>query len=129
MNDISYVFALITTEEIPLDDFSGTGKWVMVDHKFRGWELPGGHLKEEESYEEAIIREVFEETGLKAHVKQKPKKIGEGLVFLMTINANDSLKLSSSQDPIINEARWFSKPPEKLAWGLTELKKIIRLFN
>ena len=40
----------------------------------------------------------------------------------MTINANESLKLSSSQDPIINEARWFSKPPEKLAWGLTELK-------
>ena len=129
MNDIRYVFGLINTDEIPLDDFSGDGKWVMVDHKFRGWELPGGRVKDGDSFEEAIIREVFEETGLKAYVKQKPIEIGSGLLFLMAVNDNENFKLSSSRDPIINEARWFSKPPEKLAWGLTELKKIIKIFN
>ena len=90
MIEIKYVFALITTEELPLADFSGAGQWVMVNHKRRGWELPGGGVHEGESFE---------------------------------------LKKLSSKDPVIDEVRWFSKPPLKLAWGEQELKEILDLFN
>ena len=129
MNEINYVFALITTEEQPLGDFSGDGEWVMVDHKLRGWELPGGRVHEGESFEDAIVREVFEETGLTAKIIQKPMKIDSGLVFLMGLNQSEENILNPSKDPIINDARWFSKPPNKLAWGLEELIKIITSFN
>ena len=129
MIEIKYVFALITTEELPLADFSGAGQWVMVNHKRRGWELPGGGVHEGESFEEAIIREVFEETEINAYIKKEPEKIGSGLLFLMGVSESFELKKLSSKDPVIDEVRWFSKPPLKLAWGEQELKEILDLFN
>ena len=129
MVEIKYVFALITTEELPLSDFSGKGQWVMVNHKKRGWELPGGGVKDDESFEEAIIREVFEETGINAYIKKEPKKIGSGLLFLMGASKNFELEELNSTDPVIEEVKWFSQPPEKLAWGQQELKEILKIFN
>ncbi|WP_174734921.1 RNA deprotection pyrophosphohydrolase [Mesobacillus harenae] len=38
-------------------------KWLMTDHKKRGWEFPGGKREQNESLEETAHREVYEETG------------------------------------------------------------------
>ncbi|WP_342387269.1 RNA deprotection pyrophosphohydrolase [Salinicoccus bachuensis] len=39
------------------------GKYLFTDHKVRGIEFPGGKIEPGESAEEAVHREVFEETG------------------------------------------------------------------
>ena len=40
-------------------------KIVLVENKNRGWELPGGHIEEKETIEDALRRELYEEAGLK----------------------------------------------------------------
>lgn len=40
-------------------------KIMLVENKNRGWELPGGHIEEGETIKEALMRELYEESGLK----------------------------------------------------------------
>lgn len=40
------------------------GKWLLTRHSVRGVEFPGGKAEEEETIEEAAVRETFEETGV-----------------------------------------------------------------
>lgn len=43
-----------------------TKKILLVKHKkFNKWVQPGGHIEDEETPEEAALREVYEETGIK----------------------------------------------------------------
>ena len=49
-------------------------KMLMVYHrKLDRWAAPGGHIEENELPEDAALREVFEETGIKAEIKSCSK--------------------------------------------------------
>ncbi len=45
---------------------------ALISHKDRRgrvvWSLPKGHVEEGETYEQAAVREVFEETGIEAEM-------------------------------------------------------------
>jgi 8-oxo-dGTP diphosphatase len=45
-----------------------SGQLVMVRHKDRGWEFPGGRRQGNETYQETAAREILEETG--ARIKE-----------------------------------------------------------
>lgn len=39
-------------------------KWLLTKHRTRGIEFPGGKVEKGETIEEAVVREVYEETGV-----------------------------------------------------------------
>ncbi|GAB3061645.1 NUDIX domain-containing protein [Salinicoccus sesuvii] len=58
---------LLLGHAVPLDHVLGIcridGKYLLTDHKVRGIEFPGGKIEVGERAEDALRREVFEETG------------------------------------------------------------------
>ncbi|MDD5148382.1 MAG: NUDIX domain-containing protein [Candidatus ainarchaeum sp.] len=79
--------------------FDAQKRMLMVDHKRLGlWLPPGGHVEEEETPEEALVREVLEETGFEIEVTgdcfketEKPGHI-QPLIIPFHIQTEDILK-------------------------------------
>ena len=46
--------------------FNDENKLLLVKHKVRGWETPGGHIESGESFESAMRRELHEEAQMNA---------------------------------------------------------------
>lgn len=74
-----------------------------VKKDWRGYTLPGGHVEENESFIESVIREMKEETGLTIYhpqlcgVKQFPIENGRYVVFLFKTNQFEGELLSSEE--------------------------------
>ncbi len=80
---------------------------LMVKHSHDGktyWTLPGGQIKAGESPEEAAIREVFEETGLRLDVKRFLFRYHhnqtETACFLLTAPKSPNVKLGFDPEEI-----------------------------
>ena len=60
---IRFVLAWAIEEQDPLLPLGEGGRLLLVRHPERGWEFPGGRIEDGETPEEAMHRELFEETG------------------------------------------------------------------
>jgi len=59
--------------------FNHAGDILMIKHKKLGvWLPPGGHIDENELPCDAVLREIFEETGVKAQVISASRGVGVG---------------------------------------------------
>ncbi len=102
-------------------------KTTSMDGKYKGnfYTLIGGSMESEETIEETIIREIFEETGLKQNeitlgpivwygefdliLAGMPTHIKQKFIVAKTINKNVSLKhLTSYEKDVVEKLEWFS---------------------
>jgi|TARA_B100002052_G_scaffold298309_1_gene331413 8-oxo-dGTP pyrophosphatase MutT (NUDIX family) len=118
----------------PWDEKPGTieseSSWVMVKHKIRGWELPGGHIHENESIEQAAIRELEEETGLVGQFRGiNSNLLVNGHVVWITVPMSANPFSWKSNDDNILEVGWCLTPPEDLHWGVDELHSIANYWS
>jgi len=98
-------------------------KFVMVRHKDRAWEMPGGRLMGGENYEQAAVREFFEETGMSLHIvgRIRISKPG-GKVFVGL--AREVLATKPVEWNIV-EVKEFSELPKDLSFPEVEYRVML----
>ena len=70
-----------------------TKKMLLVFHKkFHKWVQPGGHIEDNETPEEAALREVYEETGLKVKLLGRRFPREDDFIRPLGIQCNRNLK-------------------------------------
>lgn len=94
-------------------------EFLMVDHKQRGWELPGGKIEPNEGPVHCALREFREETG---HLLASPHFVTKlhkpnGTCYVFTGGLGVQVDDVAAEDAV-GKMKWFSKLPrgEKLAF-------------
>ena len=102
-----------------------------VKADWRGYALPGGHVEQGESFVEAVIREMKEETGLTViapklvGVKQFPIENGRYVVFLFKAEKYEG-ELTSSDE---GQMEWVDYDRIDSIDAVADLKKLIDMMN
>lgn len=109
----------------------GSKEFLMVDHKSRGWELPGGKIEAGEGPVHCALREFREETG---HLLGSPRFVVKlhkpnGTCYVFTGGLGP--KVEESDDASVGAMKWFKRLPrgEKLAFPDDPYEEMGRLLG
>lgn len=115
-----FVLAWVTIEGEGKKRLGDGGKVVFVEHPERGWEIPGGHLEQGETPDQALLRELKEETGLEGTITHWNKEYyPKGWVAHVT-TSEASLKEWSVNDDNVRSVRWWDEIPPLIQWTREE---------
>jgi len=101
------------------------GRILMVRHQelHRSfWTLPGGGVEPDETYEEAVVREVLEETNLETSVVQAiwqdfdSETYSSESCFLLNLSDNSDSQASLGVDPEENHLPKPNRQLQEVAW-------------
>jgi 8-oxo-dGTP diphosphatase len=98
-------------------------RFVMVRHRERAWEMPGGRLLKGETHEQGAVREFFEETGMSLEIigSIRIMKPG-GRVFVGLVR--DKLCERPTEYNIV-EVKEFTELPTLLSFPLVEYEMML----
>jgi len=98
-------------------------KFIMVRHRSRAWEMPGGRLRKGETHEQAAVREFFEETGMSLELVGPIKiDLKGGKVFAGIVSAR---LVERPSEYNIAEVREFQELPDDLSFPLVEYAPLL----
>ena len=102
-----------------------------VKKDWQGYTLPGGHVERDESFVDAVIREMKEETGLDIKnpklvgVKQFPIKCGRYVVFLFKTNEYSGTLVSSDE----GNMEWVEYDKLKDVNTVDDFEDLLKVIN
>lgn len=97
------------------------GSFVMVRHRGRAWEMPGGRLEPGETHEQAAVREFSEETGM-ALEPVGSLDVEGGKVIVGLVHSRCCAPAPSAE---IAEVRLFTELPRELSFPLVEYAEML----
>jgi 8-oxo-dGTP diphosphatase len=95
--------------------------FIMVRHRGRAWEMPGGRLEPGETFEQAAVREFSEETGMALEPVGAIDVEGGKVV----VGRAHSRCCGPAHPDAIVEARMFKELPEDLSFPLVEYREML----
>ncbi len=101
----------------------GDVKVLVTQHsKYKGWDFPKGHLEAGESSEQAALREVAEETGVKAEIIEK---VGQTKYFYYD-NWEPSFATSDAKALEVKKASEGKQPHSAPQGGASRGEKVLK---
>jgi len=115
-----FVLAWVTTraeKKIPLGN---GGRVLFVEHPERGWEIPGGHVEPGETPDEAMLRELYEETGLRGAIQEwNTTDYPKGWVAHVVVEETE-LSEWNVRDEKVSNVKWWDEVPPLKEWTVEE---------
>jgi 8-oxo-dGTP pyrophosphatase MutT (NUDIX family) len=109
--------------------------FVRLSYAHKSWTFPGGGVNSNETFEEAAIREVKEETGIRLHALTKISEYKTTVeykhVTVAIFHSSTTIDLFEIDGIEISEACWapIDSPPIPTARGVIDTKKMYNDFK